>query len=147
MTDFWSGARACLIHVNFMNYSWILEGRKGLFLFVSSTLIPSEVAHFVTSPALPFRVHISQRMSPVCVSTSKLYEAGKCIWFLSTSLMSTEVSVAVKTEERNHKPGVLQRIMRGGEVKLSVHTQRQLSLELVYVKVFTQPWSLELPKC
>lgn len=39
--------------------------------------------------------------------------------------MSTEVSVAVKTEGRNHKPGALQRVVRGGGVKLSVHTHTE----------------------
>lgn len=51
--------------------------------------------------------------------------------------MSTEVSVAVKTEGRKHKPGALQRIVRG-EVKLSVHTHTELTLTGVsgYVRVF-----------
>lgn len=43
--------------------------------------------------------------------------------------MSTEVSVAVKTEGRNHKPGALQRVVMGvGDVKLSGHTYTETTL-------------------
>lgn len=152
MTDFWSLVRACLICVNFMSSSQMLEGKKGPFLFVPSTLTPSEAGKMlILSPLLPSLsefTFLRECLQCVFLLGQNFYQVGKCMWFLSTSVMSTEVSVAVKTEGRNHKPGALQRVVRGGGVKLSVHTHTETTpLELVYVKVFTQPWRLELPSC
>lgn len=137
MTDFWSVVRACLIQLNFMSSSWILEGRKGPFLFVSSTLTGSKAGWML----------ILSSLLPSLSDFMFLRECLQCVFLLGQNFIrlenasdsysvlwcSTEVSVAVKTEGRNHKSGALQRIMRGREVKFSVRAHTDPTLIWVNV--------------
>lgn len=138
-----------LIHVNIFFLDYGRRERSFSFCFHHPYPFRSWIdAHFVTSPAFPFKVHISQRMSPVCASKTL---SG---WKMHVVLIHfSDVHRGFCSSENwgEEPPGWS--FTKNCEGRRSeafcpyTDTEPTLTGVSVYVRVFTQPWRLELPNC